>query len=310
MTRLDAVLRNDKEVAVQCIQREEACYPEYLRHIHKPPTQLFLKGNSAVLHKEMIAIVGSRKCTEYGFTVAKKLARELAIRGFVIVSGMARGIDEAAHKGALEGGETVAVLGTGVDVCYPKQNQRLYDTIPHQGCIVSELPLGSEPKAYHFPLRNRIISGMCRGVIVVEAEVKSGSLITAQLALEENREVFAVPGNIFSCFSQGTNKLIQAGAKLVTSVEDIVEEFCDYTKTHEMNSVTYLENNKSIPLDKVEIMVYDCLSWQPIQVEMIYDALVHKNIKLSLQSLEMLLLQLEIKGAVQRLPGRRYSRTQ
>ena len=145
----------------------------------------------------------------------------------VVVSGMARAIDEGAHIGALKQGQAVAVLGTGVDRCYPAQNRKLYEQVLQQSCVLSEFLPGTEALPFHFPMRNRIISGMSLGTVVVEAEIKSGSLITAQLALEQNREVFAVPGNVFSLFSQGTNKLIQAGAKLVVNAEDIMSEFSD-----------------------------------------------------------------------------------
>lgn len=282
---------------------EEENYPELLREIPDPPIVLFLKGNLQVLKQPMLSIVGSRKCSEYGFEVAKQLAKELAASGITVVSGMARGIDEAAHKGALGGGTTIAVLGTGVDVCYPKQNQDLYHSILERGCIVSEFFPHTNPMPYQFPQRNRIISGLSVGTLVVEAALKSGSLITAHQALEQGRDVFAVPGNIYSVFSGGTNKLIQVGAKLVTCTQDIIEEFSNISIINQPSCAYNQKIDGGNGLDKVQIMVYDCLSWHPVELgEML------SQVDLPIQMIEMVLLQLEIKGLVQRLPGRRYAR--
>ncbi len=213
-----------KEEGIEVIFLDEANYPKRLAQIDNPPLVLFAKGDSSILHKNTLAIVGSRKCSEYGFETAKKIAYDLTEYDMVIASGMARGIDEAGHKGCLEKGQTIAVLGTGVNVCYPKQNSGLYQQILEKGCIVSEYFPNTTAKPYQFPERNRIISGLSLGTIIVEAEARSGSLITAQLALEQGREVFAVPGNIYSALSQGTNGLIQEGAKLIQSAEDVLQE--------------------------------------------------------------------------------------
>ena len=200
-------------------------YPDILMEINDPPPLLYVKGKVDILKSFSIAIVGSRRATSYGKMVAKQLARELARIDITIISGLAYGIDSAAHSGALNVGNTVAVLGNGIDIVYPSSNKRLFNEIVKNGCLVSEFPFGTRPQKWTFPKRNRIIVGLSRGVVVVEAAKKSGSLITARLALEEGREVFAVPGNIFSSTSEGTNNLIKNGAKCVTSFEDILDEF-------------------------------------------------------------------------------------
>lgn len=292
-----------KQCGIKVITIEDECYPEWLKEIHDPPIVLFLLGDASLMNKPSIAIVGARKCSEYGYSVAKELAYGVAKTGFNVISGMALGIDEAAHKGALKAGHTLAVLGTGVDVCYPKQNKLLYEEIKQKGCLVSEFMPQTSPMHYQFPKRNRIISGMALGTVVVEAAERSGSLITAQLALEQNREVFAVPGNINSALSKGCNKLIQGGAKLVTQLEDIVEELIPQLSSYSNNFENNCTNNLSVLLDKVEIMVYDNLSWQPMQL--LY---VAQKINMSESQIEKILLKLEIKGFIARLPGRRYVR--
>lgn len=200
-------------------------YPSLLRHIHDPPPYLYVRGRLATLENG-IAVVGARKASSYGMAAARRLARELSEMGWTIVSGMARGIDTSAHKGALDGaGRTVAVMGSGFAEIYPPENRVLFDRICEQGAVISEFPVQEPPNAYNFPARNRIISGMTLGTVVVEASSKSGSLITARLAAEQGREVFAVPGSIHSHTSEGTHNLLKQGAKLVTTVEDIIEEF-------------------------------------------------------------------------------------
>ncbi len=214
-----------KKLGVTLIPFGDERYPEFLSQIHDPPPLLYAKGRIDILKNFSIAIVGSRKATSYGKMVAMNLARDLAQRSVTIVSGLAYGIDSSAHLGALKSGKTVAVLGNGVDVVYPSSNRQLFEEISKKGCIVSEFPFGFKPQKWTFPKRNRIIAGLSMGVVVVEAEKKSGSLITARLALEEGREVFAIPGEIFSKTSEGTNALIKSGAKCVTSFEDVLDEF-------------------------------------------------------------------------------------
>ena len=202
-------------------------YPKQLREIYNPPKRIYAIGNIEILNKVGIAIVGSRKATEYGKKVAFRLSKDLSERDIVIISGLAKGIDSHAHIGSLnvQNGKTIAVLGSGIKVIYPKENIELARQIVRKGgCIISEYPPDDTPNKSNFPERNRIISGLSKGVVIVEASEKSGALITADFALEQGREVFAVPGNIYSKTSVGTNKLIQQGAKLVMCVEDILSE--------------------------------------------------------------------------------------
>lgn len=216
---------------IKTIKKGDAGYPEQLLQIPRPPEILYCKGNIELLKKPMAAIIGSRKCSEYGKQVAMKLGRNLAEAGAVVLSGMAKGIDSFGHLGALrrgekgisgKSGETVAVLGCGVDICYPAENRKLYDEICAEGLIISEYPPGTKPMPYMFPQRNRIIAGLAQVVTVVEAGRDSGALITATLAEEYGREVFAVPGNINSIWSLGTNKLIADGAMPVVVLDDVV----------------------------------------------------------------------------------------
>ncbi len=201
-------------------------WPALLSEIPDPPYLLYVRGNPALLNRPQIAIVGSRKASRQGIDNARAFAAALATAGMAVTSGLALGIDAAAHAGALAAdGDTVAVIGTGIDITYPRNNRQLTDKIAEHGAIVTELPPGTQPTPEQFPQRNRIISGLSIGVLVVEAALRSGSLITARLALEQNREVFAIPGSIHSVTSRGCNALLQNGAKLVTSVADIVEEF-------------------------------------------------------------------------------------
>lgn len=199
-------------------------YPANLLNIYDRPAFLYVLGN-IVKEDIPIAIVGSRHASTYGKYTTDRISRELARRGITIVSGMARGIDSCAHRGALAArGRTVAVMGSGLDVIYPPENKNLFTAISENGAVISEFPLGTQPLAYHFPARNRIISGLSYGVVVVEAGEKSGSLITARLAMEQGREVFAIPGTIDSAASRGTNSLIKQGAKLIDNVDDILED--------------------------------------------------------------------------------------
>ncbi len=200
-------------------------YPAQLREIAAPPPLLYVEGRLAALREPALAIVGSRRGSAYGLRQARWLAHELAAEGLTICSGMALGIDTAAHEGALAaGGQTIAVMGTGVDVCYPARNRELREKIRRQGALVSEFPLGAPPIRQNFPRRNRIISGLCAGVLVIEASLKSGSLVTAKLALQQNREVFAVPGPISSPTSRGCHQLIRHGSVLVETAEDVLRE--------------------------------------------------------------------------------------
>ena len=213
---------------IQCLHRRDPTFPRLLAAIHDPPATLFLRGSAAprLLDQPAVAVVGARACSSYGRSVARSLARDVASAGLVVVSGMARGIDGDAHRGALEGGgPTVAVLGCGVDRDYPAAHAELARRIVEAGLVVSEYEPGIEPAPWRFPARNRIIAGLCRATLVVEARERSGALITADFALEEGREVLAVPGEITSSLSAGTNALLRLGATPVTCVEDVLEAY-------------------------------------------------------------------------------------
>ena len=210
---------------IEVIPIDDVNYPAALREIYDPPITLFAKGNIAFLGEKSIGFVGSRDATSYGFNTAKELSYSLAQNNIVIVSGLARGIDKAAHIGALNArGKTIAVLGCGIDICYPNENMVIYKEILRRGLIISEYIVGTKPEAGNFPARNRIISGLSNGVVIVEAKAKSGAIITADFALEQGRTVYAIPGNINSIQSEGTNDLIKQGAKTVTSINDVLED--------------------------------------------------------------------------------------
>lgn len=213
---------------IRCIRRRDQSFPSLLAAIHDPPPRLFLRGSAdvALLDRPAIALVGARACSSYGRSVTRSLARDLAAAGLVVVSGMARGIDGEAHRGALDGdGMTVAVLGCGVDRDYPAAHSELAGRICETGLVVSEYERGVEPAPWRFPARNRIIAGLCRATVVIEARERSGALITADFALEEGREVLAVPGEITSSLSAGTNALLRLGATPVTCAADVLEVF-------------------------------------------------------------------------------------
>lgn len=221
----EAELERLEKSGVGYVILEEPDYPRRLKEIFDPPPGLFYLGRLPDGDAPAVAIVGSRRPTSYGLAAAEKLGRDMARAGVTVVSGMARGIDTAAHLGVLgDGGATVAVLGCGVDVVYPRENKKVMEKIAVNGAVISEFPPGSAPEAWHFPVRNRIISGLVGALVVVEAAERSGALITADLALEQGREVLAVPGNITSPLSRGPNRLIKQGARLVEGPEDILEE--------------------------------------------------------------------------------------
>jgi DNA processing protein len=275
-------------------------YPKVLLEIPDPPPFLYVKGKQAGL-EPAIAIVGSRRASTYGLLATARLAGELAAHGVTVVSGMARGIDSAAHRGALNGGgRSIGVLGCGIDVVYPPENRKLFDEMAEMGALISEFPMGTLPLAENFPRRNRIISGISRGVLVVEAVENSGSLITAQYALDQGREVFAVPGNINSFSSRGTNRLIKQGAKLVESAEDILEELPHWQGR--IGSGRSAEPGFS--LTPQEAAVYTLLSGSPLHI----DGIIVKS-ALTVGEVSAILLRLEIKGAIMQLPGKNFAIT-
>lgn len=290
-----------KRYTVLTIEGED--YPEYLREVFDPPIVLYCAGDVKALSGPAVSIVGARKPTAYGRAVTERIARDLSSRGMVVVSGMARGIDSIAHWGALQEGKTVAVQGSGLENIYPKENKRLFEKIIEKGAVVTEYSRKSPPLGFHFPLRNRIISGLSLAVVVVEATRKSGSLITARLALEQNREVMAVPGNVTSKLSQGTNWLIKTGARLVESWEDVAEELpMPYRDELLKQSEQTPENLSS--LGPEEKQIYELLSPDSL---MHVDTLVD-NSTFSVSEILSYLLHLELKGFVIPSPGKYYQR--
>ena len=297
--RLDLTQEMDflarRGISVYTIEDEE--YPEALRNIHNPPVALYLRGTLPGPLAPAVAIVGARRCTPYGAKMARDIARSLAEANVAVISGLARGIDSAAHWGCLEVmGKTVAVLGTGVDVVYPRENAKLMDEIIGNGAVVSEFPPGTKADPRHFPSRNRIISGLSQGILVVEAAETSGSLITADLALEQGREVFAVPGPATSPLSRGTNYLIKQGAKLVDCANDIFEEIGLESPSHQSKPKTNLS--------PVEARILSILDLVPVSIEEIVD-----RTKLSVSEVAGNLTYLELKGLVRRLQGRLFVST-
>ncbi len=274
-------------------------YPENLRNIYDPPILLYIKGDIMVSDKMAIALVGSRKASLYGINICRDLASQLSRMGLTIVSGLARGIDSAAHKGAIDGrGRTIGVLGSGLDNIYPPENEKLASEIASSGALISEFPMEMPPLPRNFPIRNRIISGLSLGVIVVEAAKRSGALITADLALEQGREVFAVPGRAGSLTSTGAHRLIKQGAKLVDKIDDITEEL-------NIDFEAFIEKNKKSVPDKElagkEKKVYAALSEDPLHIDSIKD-----KTDLSAEEIATLLLKLEIKRMIRQLPGRNF----
>lgn len=287
---------------VQVVTYKNPAYPGNLKETYDAPPILFLRGGFSERDKYAVAIVGSRTPSDYGRLVAERLGRELAEKGITIVSGMARGIDTIGHRSCLAGGgRTIAVLGCGVDVIYPAENRKLMERIIESGAVVSEFPMGAKPEAPHFPRRNRIISGLSLGVVVVEAGEKSGALFTAEFALNQNREVFAVPGQVTSMRSRGTNRLIKEGAKLVTSVADVLEELApsvDRAFAPEMSVMP------EIRLSDEERKIYETLSETPVHIDTIA-----KQTHFSTSRALTLLLSMELNGAVKQLSGKMFVRS-
>jgi len=274
-------------------------YPEALRPIHDPPALLYVRGQLPA--GECFAIVGSRGATPVGLGLAEEIAEELASRGLTIVSGLARGIDSAAHRGALKAaGATLAVLGCGVDRVYPPENARLYQQILENNAIISEFPPGTRPMAGHFPGRNRIISGLSRGVLIVEAADQSGSLITGDFALEQGRELFAVPGMVRATTSSGTNRLIKQGAQVVTEASDILESLWPQLPSAAQKKESA---NLVAQLDDKTLKVYQLIDFQPKHADEL-----GRVCGLTPMEVSAILLDLELRGGVQPLPGGHYIR--
>jgi len=296
---LEKEFRKLKENKIKVITIDQKEYPFLLKNIYAPPPLLFYKGNKNISNKSL-AIVGSRKTSAYGRKYAEYFARKLSAKGLNIISGMARGIDTYSHYGALKGGgSTVAVLGSGLEYIYPPENARLYEEIIEKGTVISEFPIGVKPLPENFPRRNRIISGLSLGVIIIEAAEKSGSLITANYALEQGREVFALPGNIDRPGSIGTNKLIKEGAKLISEVSDIFEELDFQLHWQEINN----NINKEPVLNNNELKIYNIIRDEGV----IHINKIIKITNIKVSKVNTILLKLEMKDLISREPGKKYA---
>src|SRR3990170_3407887 len=299
--------------AVKFLSMRDADYPELLLSIPDPPPYLYVKGTICKEDSNALAVVGTRLPTPYGIAATEKICRELAgCCGITIVSGMARGIDSAAHRGAIAAkGKTIAVLGSGIDVIYPPENKGLYKDIASNGAVISEFPMGTPPLAANFPQRNRIISGLAMGVLVAEASLRSGSLITARLALDYGRDVFALPGSITSSQSKGTNNLIKQGAKLVEDARDILEEISMNMSVGQGLSpaatikgchIAGTTNEMRLRLSSDEEKIINLLD-EPCLI----DTLIQKT-GFTAQRASALLLDMELKGLIQQQAGKQFTR--
>ncbi|HVM61611.1 MAG TPA: DNA-processing protein DprA [Verrucomicrobiae bacterium] len=306
---LDAELQRIEKSGVRVVTRDDAEYPRNLREVYDPPIILYVKGALSERDPLSIAIVGSRRTTLYGQDMARKLAYQLGRVGVTVVSGLARGIDSAAHQGTLQAkGRTVAVIGCGIDIVYPAENDKLaHEIVEKGGAVVTEFPFGVKPDKQNFPMRNRIISGWSLGVVVVEANLKSGALITAGQAAEQGRQVFAVPGRADSILSRGTNKLIKDGAKLTEDAEDILGEF-EYllpkTATETAETAPEGEGTKpALKLSEIEEKVMAHVG----RDETAIDEIIRAS-GLTTACVSATLLSLEMKRLVRQLPGKLYVR--
>ncbi|HOV90875.1 MAG TPA: DNA-processing protein DprA [Syntrophorhabdaceae bacterium] len=291
---IETELKTLKDMGVDVITIKDKEYPELLKNIPDPPLVLYKKGRLPP-GTNYLSIVGSRKASFEGINISEKMASTLSSLGVTIVSGLARGIDSAAHRGALKGkGKTVAVLGSGIDVCYPPENHWLYKKIGEEGAVISEYGIGEKPLAYHFPERNRIIAGLSKGVIVIEASARSGSLITARLALEYNRDVMAIPGNIFDEEHKGANRLIKEGARLIEGIEDIIS-VC-------LPNIT-LKDKDIIDMDEDESYIYSLIGNERVHID---DIIEQSNRQA--KDVLAIITRLEMKEAIRQFPGGFYLR--
>ena len=329
-----------REYDCQVVTLYDDAYPEYLKEIDTPPLVLYIRGELTPEDALSLSIVGSRDAKDYGRKVSYRLSYQLAQRGLTIVSGLARGIDTSAHRGALEaGGRTIAVMGSGLSFIYPAANSDLAEKITGSGALISEFPMGVKPKPRNFPRRNRIISGLTFGTVVVEASNRSGALITARLAGEQGREVFAVPGEIFSELSTGTHKLINSGAKLINTVDDLLNELPSYALNRIQSDApasqmpgAETESSQEQPTENSDPKSAAAQSpakvQQSIQIapppgltpdeKTVFDAIevpsshidtIVRTTQLPIRQVSSVLLMLELKGIVQQLPGKQFAKS-
>jgi DNA processing protein len=297
-----AEVTSAEKAEIKIVPFTDAIYPVRLRLIADPPPLLYVKGEIRNQDERAVAVVGSRSASDYGRRVARDLSRGLASLGFTVVSGMARGIDGAAHEAALNaGGRTIAVLGSGVDRAYPPEHDKLYRRISENGAVISEFPLGTRPVAFNFPVRNRLISGLSLGVVVVEATEKSGSLITAALALEQGREVFAVPGEVGASRSRGAHQLIRQGARLVETVNDIMEEIAPQLSARVANAENAPRRVLPQHLGDEFQKIFALFQERSLQIDEVIETSGCSPSRVS-----EILLELELLGYVKQLPGKKY----
>jgi DNA processing protein len=291
---IDRDMKRVKDMGAEVVTIKDVEYPAQLRNIPDAPLVLYKKGGLEI-GPDTIAIVGSRKASFESINMAEKIAQTLSSAGITIISGLARGVDAAAHRGALkEKGKTIGVLGCGIDICYPAENRSLFEKVGQKGCILTEYALGEQPLPHHFPRRNRIIAGLSKGVLVVEASQKSGSLITARLGLEYGREVMAVPGSIFDEGYKGANSLIKQGAKLIDGIEDIITTCFPYLT---------VKKDKQVDLDSNERYIYGIIGPTKIHV----DEVIEKS-GMETRNVMAILTNLELKEAIRGMPGGFYLR--
>jgi DNA processing protein len=309
--RAESELVKLKELGAELIVLSDPRYPPLLREIYDPPIVLYVIGDiSRALAQPGIAIVGSRHCSTYGRNASEMIGRDLAANGVTIISGLARGIDGAAHKAALDaGGQTIAVMGTGIDVVYPKEHKKLAEQIAKEGVLMTEFPLGTPPLSQNFPFRNRVISGLGFGVVIVEGAERSGSLITARMARDQGRDVFAVPGNITSSKSFGPNYLIKDGAKLVQTWQDVVEELPSELKARILSTSPYKQGDSQPVMDELVLSETErnVLSLIKLDEAIQIDQLIYAS-KLSRGELMSALLKLEMLDRIRQLPGKSFAR--
>lgn len=294
---------NLKKKGISLVGLDEKDYPEKLSKIPDPPPLLYYKGKVDILNKPSVAVIGARACSNYGSLVARELGKELASMGIVVVSGMARGIDSICQNACLEaGGESIGVLGSGVEVCYPPENRRLYEQLQSRGCLVSENLPYTQPNAGLFPLRNRIISGLADIIVVVESREKSGTQITVDMALEQGREVYAIPGRITDSVSQGCNRLIKQGASIIFSIKDFLEEICPILQMSYKNRESLLVPS----LSEEERSILRALDVTYKTIEEIYNLVKKEFPAITIIHLMELILELQMKQIVKEENGYYY----